>query len=362
MKKTLMILVGSALILSISAIYGCKKDDKEDPPVPVPQETHGWISGGIANGFGTILYTNDGETWIRQGDSTTIPEAAIDNVFAYDKNLVWAVGANANGYGTILKTTNGGLSWSRQGAKGNIPYTDFSGVRAISKDIAWAVGDSAVIMKTSDGGATWVRQAEGLFPSANYQAIASRDAEHIWVVGSINNDSTSLIIFSGDGGNTWERQAEAIVQPDDLYILDVHAYDDDNVWTVGRNAVFITSNGGTSWMRKDGPLHGYDNNGICVLGATKAIVAADYCNIGLTTNQGDTWNDLNITCTALYGNYILGITALDENNIWAVNANGDPNEMGSIFRSTDGGNTWKKLICPFNVNFRRISFAGDLRR
>ncbi|MBE9483658.1 MAG: hypothetical protein IMY74_02355 [Bacteroidetes bacterium] len=360
MKNYFLQLFTWTLIVSISFIFGCKKENDDNPPGPTPQEIIGWAIGGPVDGYGSIIYTADGENWVRQGDSTMIPNVEISDIYAIDKNNAWAVGARDNGYGTILRTSNGGLTWERQGNKGSIPDTDLGGVRAVSNNIAWAAGTSEVILKTTDGGATWVKQAEGLFPGANYYRLFAYDKDHVWAVGAHHNDSIALIVYTGDGGATWEIQGADVVQPTDLYILDIHAFDANNVWTAGRSAIYITTDQGTTWMRKDGP-NAYDNNGICVVGTSKAFVVSDYCNIDITGDQGDTWDKQIVSCTTQVASYIMGITALDENNLWAVNSNFDPNQLGSIFRTTDGGNTWVELVCPVNAQLRRISFVGDLR-
>lgn len=74
----------------------------------------------------------------------------------------WAVGTQANGYGTILNTTDGGSTWIRQGSSAQIPNVGMSAVSAVDANTAWAVGNNpsgGVILGTTDAGITWTEQA-----------------------------------------------------------------------------------------------------------------------------------------------------------------------------------------------------------
>ena len=55
----------------------------------------GWAVGSVADGYGAIVHTADGETWVRQGSAATIPNATLVDVRAVDASHVWAVGAAA---------------------------------------------------------------------------------------------------------------------------------------------------------------------------------------------------------------------------------------------------------------------------
>ena len=54
---------------------------------------------GTSDGeYGTILHTRDGgSTWIRQGDSTQLPNAGFSDICVIDKNRLLVVGDPATG-------------------------------------------------------------------------------------------------------------------------------------------------------------------------------------------------------------------------------------------------------------------------
>jgi len=70
---------------------------------------------------------------------------------ALDPNTVVAVG----GFGTILRTTDGGDSWTLQpsGTTENL-----FGVSFVDANTGTAVGDHETILRTDDGGDTWTLQ------------------------------------------------------------------------------------------------------------------------------------------------------------------------------------------------------------
>jgi len=71
--------------------------------------------GDPADGYGTILHTTDGgDTWERQGTAAEIPNVALGGVSAVDSNTAWIVGGNVSG-GVIFYTTDGGNTWIPQG-------------------------------------------------------------------------------------------------------------------------------------------------------------------------------------------------------------------------------------------------------
>lgn len=155
----------------------------------------GWAGGS----GGTIVKTTDGGLHWRKFESGV-------KEFVYTLHfLSLSVGWAAGGYGMIIKTTDGGASWTRvnvheedgasndpsifgysshffndhegliSGSDGTMRYTNDDGktfrayptntgdallsLSFANRRIAWAVGTRGSILKTSDGGATWINQS-----------------------------------------------------------------------------------------------------------------------------------------------------------------------------------------------------------
>lgn len=186
----------------------------------------GWAVG--TNGF--IVATSDsGRTWAQLNYFT---DHWLYDVFFIDKSTGWAVGGNVNTE-VIFKTTDGGLNWINQ--RSSSQYKWLNGVYFINKNIGWACGYNGVILKTSNGGASWIREniattrylRKVVFPdttvgyivgeggtilkhkSSNINLIRPNGGELIIAGSTFNIEWTSQnvlnvkIEFSSDGGNNW---------------------------------------------------------------------------------------------------------------------------------------------------------------
>ena len=84
-------------------------------------------------------------------------QGAIGFIKVHDLHLA-AMGSALIERGAILRTTDGGVTWTRQ-ASGT---TDFlNSVSFTDANTGTAVGRSGVILRTTDGGVTWTRQFSG---------------------------------------------------------------------------------------------------------------------------------------------------------------------------------------------------------
>jgi photosystem II stability/assembly factor-like uncharacterized protein len=84
----------------------------------------------------------------------------------------------------ILRTTDGGASWVRLPPTSTDPFLSkqpLFGVAAVDARTAWAAGNDGVLLGTTDGGATWdVQDSRGVDPLS---AVVFVDAFNGWVVG-----------------------------------------------------------------------------------------------------------------------------------------------------------------------------------
>ena len=72
-----------------------------------------------------------------------------------DENNGWAVG----GYGSILKTTDGGVHWN---VNSNSTSVTLYGISIFDNSFGLAVGLNGTILKTTDGGENWINQTSGI--------------------------------------------------------------------------------------------------------------------------------------------------------------------------------------------------------
>lgn len=323
----------------------------------------GWAAGCDENDKGFIIYTEDsGENWVSQVDEGGL-SMCLGGVSAVNRNTAWVVGYTHDGYGTILRTRNRGKKWVRQGSVGEIPNVDLKAVSAVSPSIAWVVGTNGVILKTKNAGRSWEQQAGDMEPKIEFQDVYAFDKKHAWAVGAYPKTQKAYILHTKNGGKTWAKQDKSVIPEDVGVLIGVHAVNQDIVWTVGRNGfVMISFDGGQTWTptTKRTPIGLYDNNHVVAINNKIAWVAADYSNIYYTKDGGNTWIDQKAITDGSSTQYILGITAFNEKEAWAVSNDSD-GSSGGIYHTQDGGANWVSQTKPIKTNLYMISFAGALR-
>ena len=87
---------------------------------------------------------------------------------------------------------------------------DLRGISFADDNIGWAVGDNGIILRTTDGGATWTRQEMpdppegfptrwlGAFKKTQLWRVRALNPETAWIVGS-----GGIAFVTRDGGTTW---------------------------------------------------------------------------------------------------------------------------------------------------------------
>jgi photosystem II stability/assembly factor-like uncharacterized protein len=142
---------------------------------------------------------------------------------------VWAVGQG----GIILRTTDGGATWTPhpQGSTQTLYAID-----AVDASTAWAVGEAGTILKTTDGGATWTPQASGTGAALN--GISAVSTTTAWAVGA------GGVILKSEDGSTWTPQNSRVTAA----LYGISAIDAYNCWAVGEGGTILkTSDGGLTW-------------------------------------------------------------------------------------------------------------------
>jgi len=124
-----------------------------------------------------------------------------EQTYLFALNNIYMVSATTGyviGYGTVMKTTNGGNTWTFQEVENdNFMSMDIHG------DEIWMCGYNGGVYHTLDGGNHWTRQRNGndiTLPRYYLLDIKFRDEQNGWAVCD-----NGKIIHSDDGGNHWEE-------------------------------------------------------------------------------------------------------------------------------------------------------------
>lgn len=215
-------------------------------------------------------------------------------------NIGYAVGGVRNEFGYIFKTTDGGETWVKTELEGDLcAYS----IHFMNDSTGWIGSDFAHLYRTDNGGQSWLpvwfKPEELAFHEAHRTAI--RQIQYL-------GDST-LVFVGGEN-----------------YQIGNAYYSDD----LGQNWSFDTL---------DHELHSlsYFNKEVGFV--------AGYGHLAKTTNGGQ-----NFQLIGFNGDYFTGIAMLSLSEVVCVGNN------GGIYKSTDGGSSWKTILNPNGTFGKRRAF------
>jgi len=207
--------------------------------------------------------------------------------------------------------------------------------RGLLLDVAHAgarlvvVGDHGHILYSDDQGKSWV-QAQ--VPTRQLlTAVYFADEKHGWAVGH-----DAQILASSDGGATWSKQFEDLAR--EAPLLDVWFKDASNGFAVGAyGALLTTTDGGEHWQDVSERLDNEDQyhlNGIAQVKDAGLFIVGEAGSMFRSSDDGQTWERLE-------GPY--------QGSLFGVIGTASPSTLlayglrGNLFRSTDFGDTWTPI-------------------
>jgi photosystem II stability/assembly factor-like uncharacterized protein len=159
-------------------------------------DDQGWIVGE----FGKILHTADGgKTWTEQQQSLVGGEIvdALDLPTLFGIDCVDAKQCTAVGLdGKIATTSDGGETWAFEEVAGDFSEPLFT-VQLFPDGTGWAAGVAGEVMRRDEGG-QWKRAELGMRVFSWLRQVGFADANNGWLVGGFGT-----ILRTRDGGKTW---------------------------------------------------------------------------------------------------------------------------------------------------------------
>jgi photosystem II stability/assembly factor-like uncharacterized protein len=320
-----------ALLIGVSA--GCKSGS------PGPTST-------IPNG---PLLLDDGSVKVSIVASG-VPDGVTDSHFT-----TALTGTVVTSDGKIYQTVDGGTTWVLRYAN-PVPEQPLRQVLFMDANVGYAVGGSMQcggtgcvppggrVVKTTDGGATWVSVLQ--LSGVDIPSIAVNDAGELFAVA---NTATARILKSTDGGNNWQTIANEPFQ------LTKITFDRSlGFGTSAAGKVIRSTDRGSSWREVATFSYPYLNElafaqgiGFCVEG---------YAKVYRTTDNGSTWA---LTNTSNYS--ALVVKALSPTSCLIFGAGqysgGDFGTYnGSLRQTKDAGASWSQAELPGIGPVRSASF------
>jgi len=283
------------------------------------------------------------------------PDQIRGNLFSaclVTDDVGWMVGE----LGHILRTENGGRTWMRQQAGIKKPLLAIS---CLDDETAWIGGKSGILYRTTDGGGTW-------------EALASGTTKHIFDLDFCNAQhgvavgDWGLLMYTEDGGNRWSDigmpadltlspMAEDIgLEPDDIILYAVTMPDDTHGWTVGEfGTIMATNDGGRTWRQQRSPV---DTTlfGVHFDNRHEGWAVGTDAEILHTQDGGVTWRRID----APHKQRSYYDVALRGRQGWIAG------DAGTLLRSRDHGRTWIVEPLPIELAaswFRALALRPDGR-
>lgn len=151
--------------------------------------------------------------WQPQASPVSVELRGLSAVSA---EVAWASGAK----GTVLRTTDGGRSWLQlpvATAPGQvITDLDFRDIEAFDADTALIMsagpGKASTVWRTTDGGRSWQRVLENSAETGFWDAMAFSDRQHGVLFGD-PVDGRFQVFTTADGGLSWQAVPVAGMPP-----------------------------------------------------------------------------------------------------------------------------------------------------
>ena len=262
---------------------------------------------------GTVLRTLDaGAHW----SSIVVPNAStlqFRDVHAFDSDHAFLLSAGDGEQSRIYRTTNGGRDWDMQfilsEPTGFLDCFDFW-----DPNRGLAYGDSVngelYILKTIDGGASWVRIAPEMVPDAGHKeggfaasggCVQTSEGGHAWIgTGAGGN---ARVLRTSDYGETWNVAATPIVRAESAGIMSivptprallVFGGDLANA-EASESRVARSTDRGVTWTLMPSPsftgaIYGAATSGI---GKQRVVVALGPKGAAISTDSAKSWSSLD---------------------------------------------------------------------
>ncbi len=228
------------------------------------------------------------------------------------------------------------------------------GLSVVSGTVAWASGSGGTVIRTMDGGKTWVADTIPGAARFDLRAIAALDAQTAVVAATAGR-----IWRTANGGKSWQLVYE---NPDSAVFLDAVAFWADGQRGLvlgdpidGRFFLLATVDGGRTW--REAPLasrpearpgegaFAASGSSLITLGVRHAWIGTgvNVARVLRTTDGGSTWTAVETPLSA--PSQAAGIFSLSfADTLYGIAVGGDYNKPDArdrtVARTNDGGISW----------------------
>ncbi|SDH39328.1 Uncharacterized protein SAMN05216588_104236 [Pseudomonas flavescens] len=250
--------------------------------------------------------------------------------------------------GHILYSDNEGTSW----AQAKVPTRQMlTAVFFVDDQHGWAVGHDALVLATTDGGATWNKQFEDLQREAPLLDVWFKDRQHGFAIGAYG-----ALLQTSDGGVTWEDVSDRLDNEDAYHLNGIAEVKDTGLFIVGEmGSLFRSIDGGETWETLEGPYQG-SLFGVLASGEPHGLLVYGLRgHLFRSADGGDSWQQIALS-TASGGTLEFGLASaalLDDGTIVVVG------HGGSVLTSSDHGHSFSVFNRPDRVSLAGVTAGAD---
>ncbi len=232
------------------------------------------------------------------------------------------------------------------------------GVSVVNNKVAWVSGHKGTVALTVDGGQTWTLKSPDGYAHLDFRTIYAFDEQKAIIA---NAGSPAYILRTSDGGNTWvtvyeNKHAAAFIDGADFWNdQDGLVYGDP---IDGKMLLLRTLDGGLSWVSnelspalKEGEASfAASGTGIRCYETGKAVIVTggQISRLWFSDNTGFSW--YHRSSPIIQGKASTGIFSIYIEDKFIITVGGDfdqPEAMDKhIFNSLSGGQTWMAPVTP----------------
>lgn len=197
------------------------------------------VNTGLVCGHNKIWRTtNGGGAWTEVFSGNE--NISLEEIRWASDQVAVAVGIDiAASVGFIVRSTNGGQSWSNINT--NLVSSIFTDVTFVSENVGYLCGGNTRILKTTDGGATWVSQFSDT--NSDLFSIHFISQNEGYAGGGFNQ--IGRLLHTTNGGTTWTD----VSLPAPFVIQSVFFTSQNTGYVAGIGGEFRkTNDGGANWV------------------------------------------------------------------------------------------------------------------
>lgn len=264
----------------------------------------------------------------------------------------------------VLRSHDNGSTWRRLKVDQDLEFDDC--VRCLLPDprntSAVFAGAETGLFYSNDCGATWRRIDSELNAYSIWKLAV--DPKHPDIMYAGTGSPTRAAFFrSSDGGKSWTKtslemppKCAGVSRPRMLAIA-IDPDDPQDVWVgVEEGGLFHTRDGGDHWIRIDanrpGSVSNSDVHSIAILrGPPKTIIVMVVNALYTSTDGGETWAEVNVRERfGIYYSRVLACRPGSDSELFMAIGDGTPGTTSLIFKSKDRGTTWQNAPFPVQPN------------